>query len=206
MGDQTTVAEVIKELGRASPLEVLQLCFQREGLDITDHLLQHADDLDFVQDTLVASGSSRELNPILNGVLAGFNRRRRYKRFKYGHCNMELVRLRFASTASDEDSDLRAAEALANKRNNTTKTQSKKTRYPTLCNYFQRPNGCRLSWCRCAHRCAICNSFGHGAVSCRNRRSGAHSASDRLRRDDEVSEKPNEEKPPNPRFRRARAA
>ena len=115
LGDQTTVAEVIKELGSASPLEVLQLCFGRKECDVTEHLIQHADNLDFVQDTLVATGATLQLNPVLNGMLAGFNRRRRYKRFKYGHCNMELDRLRFADTATPKDSDLLASEVTANK-------------------------------------------------------------------------------------------
>ena len=73
---------------------------------MAEQLLQHADDLDFVQDTLTASGSSLQLNPLLNGVLAGFNRRRRHQRFKYGHRTLEFDRLRFAQTASDLDSDL----------------------------------------------------------------------------------------------------
>ena len=73
-------------------------------------MLQHADDLDFVQDVLCASGDSLEVNPILNGVLAGFNRRRRYSRFKYGHHTMELDRLRFEHTISEKDSDLQATE------------------------------------------------------------------------------------------------
>ena len=138
LGDQVTVADFLKELGRASPLEVLQLCFGKKDFDVSEYAIQHADDLDFVQDTLTTTGSSVELNPVLNGVLAGFNRRRRHNRFKYGHCNLELDRLRFASTASPKDSDLCASEVVSHKGSqNEGNTSSRRTRYQLLCNYFQ---------------------------------------------------------------------
>ena len=110
LGQQMSTAEFLKQLGRAPPIEVLQFCFGSNGYDVMESMLQHADDLDFVQDVLCATRDSLELNPILNGVLAGFNRRRRYNRFKYAHHTLELDRLRFEHTISENDSDLQATD------------------------------------------------------------------------------------------------
>ena len=66
LGMVMPVAEVIKALGNAPPLAVLKLCFGTKKYDFADHLLQHADDLDFVQDTLSATCSSLQVNPTLN--------------------------------------------------------------------------------------------------------------------------------------------
>ena len=121
LGTMGTMAELLKNLSRAPALSVLQLCFGDRNADFADQLLQHADNLDFVQDVLSATGNSAELNPILNGVLAGFNRRRRYRRFKYGHHSLDIDRLRFASTKSANDNDFCASEILSmkkEKRNN----------------------------------------------------------------------------------------
>ena len=136
LGTQATMAEFIKQLGRASPLAVLKLCFGTDKYDFPDCLLQLADDLDFTQDTLNAAGESLELNPVLNGVLAGFNRRRRYSRFKYGHHTLELDRLWFAHTVSEKDSDLFATEVKKNRK------AGKSTGFTTLCTFFQRAGGC----------------------------------------------------------------
>ena len=81
-GTQTTVAEVMKTLGKIPPLDVLHLCNRKLGDYVKDHLLQHGDDLDFVQDVLSATGGCSTLNPVLNGVLAGFTRRKTYGGFK----------------------------------------------------------------------------------------------------------------------------
>ena len=48
LGRVMPVAEVIKALGKAPPLAVLKLCYGAKTYDFADHLLQHADDLDFV--------------------------------------------------------------------------------------------------------------------------------------------------------------
>ena len=78
-------------------------------------MLQHAGDLDFTQDTVSATGNSLQLNPILNSVLAGFNRRKRHGQFKWGHQTLEFDRLRFAETASELDSDLKASDVTKKK-------------------------------------------------------------------------------------------
>ena len=105
LGTWTTVAEVLKVLGKIPPLSLLHLCNPEFGKYFSDHLLQRADDLDFVQDVLSATAKSKALNPILHSVAAGFGRRKIYKRFKYGQLNMHFDRLRFAETATLENND-----------------------------------------------------------------------------------------------------
>ena len=51
LGSQVTVAEFLKVMSSAPPLAILQLCYGSKGYNVSEHLLQHADDLDFVQDT-----------------------------------------------------------------------------------------------------------------------------------------------------------
>ena len=70
-------------------------------------MIQPADDLDFTQDVLTATGGNVEINPTLNAVLAGFARRKRSGRFKDGQLNLEFDRLRYASTVSPKDGDQR---------------------------------------------------------------------------------------------------
>ena len=189
-GTQTTVAEVVKRLGKFPPLSLISLCNKPLGEYIKEHLLQHGDALDFVQDILTATGGNLELNPILNGVLAGFTRRKKYGRFKCGQLNLDFDRLRFASTITPKDSDLCAKEVTAKSNNERS-----------LCRHFQKQFGCSFGTsCRFSHRCAICNAAGHGAFLCRSRRSadaeGISTAS---------GTRPRRERPPNPRFRRSRA-
>ena len=203
LGTVITVAEFLKLLGQMSPLAVLQLCFGHESFDFPIHLLQHADDLDFVQDTLTATGASSELNPILNGVLAGFNRRKRYNRFKFGQYNLELDRLRYATTTSENDSDKLATEVTAGKVSRVKRTiagnRNRGTSTP-WCRFFQRPTGCRRQTCNFVHKCVICASPEHGATGCSVRRSSMVQ-----------QHAPNilatipPERPPNPRHRRGRA-
>ena len=186
-------------MGRASPLAVLKLCFGTDKYDFPDCLLQLADDLDFTQDTLNAAGESLVLNPVLNGVLAGFNRRRRYSRFKYGHHTLELDRLRFAHTVSEKDSDLFATEVKKNRK------AGKSTGFTTLCTFFQRAGGCSQNNCLFSHKCSICSKPNHGAVDCFSRRQNGNRTKKRQdpkTREDTMQEP---EKPPHPRFRRARA-
>ena len=84
MGDHMTVAQVLKQLSTAPPLDVLRLCNRKIGSLISTNLNQHAEDLDFTQDVLSTAGNHDELNPTMHAVIAGFNRRRVFGRFKCG--------------------------------------------------------------------------------------------------------------------------
>ena len=144
LGRQATVAELIKELGQVSPLALLQLVYGHKTFDFPGHLLQHADDLNFLQDTLSAAAGSSELNPMVNAVLASFNRRRRYQRFKIGQCNLDLDKIKFAKTATEQDEDARAT---------TPKTRDKSTTTPESKNPRAK-----------AHRRSAYSSKGMGVV------------------------------------------
>ena len=196
MGIWTTVAELLKIFAKIPPLSLLHLCNPDFGKYVTEHLLQHGDDLDFVQDILSAVGSSKELNPILNSVLAGFGRRKRQGRFKCGQLNLHFDRLRFAETATPEDNDMMAKDL--------TKKTPQQQRIPdhlNICKFFQKPGGCRFSSsdCRFVHRCVICNMTNHGAITCYTRTNSSGPEPARRR------ESQRQERPPNPRFRRGRA-
>ena len=205
LGTRLSAAEFIKRLSRAAPLAVLRLFHGHLKYDFSDQMLQHAEDLDFVQDVLTASGNTIQLNPILNGVLAGFNRRRRHSRFKYGNQSLELDRLRFAQTASERDSDLYATvvESSRTKSKRTYKSTQHETGFKSsgaICRFFQKTQGCWRNKCSYSHRCVICNKTGHGAVNCFGRQ--------KLKEEDNLPrEEPtrSQERPPKPRTRRARA-
>ena len=141
-------------------------------------------------------------------MLAAFNRRRRYNRFKYGHQSLELDRLKFVHTISKKDSDLHVTEVKdcrGGGKPKKKKTWGSETRYSTTCSFFQQKGGCFMRSCKYSHKCAVCHRFGHGAIDCYNRRykdktenRGSESKREGERRTDR-------ETPPNPRFRRARA-
>ena len=200
LGTQSTVCELIKKFGKLAPLTLLKICYGHRSFDFAERLLQHAEDLDFVQDTLTATGVSPSINPIFNGVLAGFNRRRRHGRFKFGHYNLELDRLRYAFTATPRDSDLAAADVTKDNPKQSQSTSKKQYSARDPCWFFQRTAGCRRNPCPFTHKCMICNRPGHGAVDCQSRRN----REDR-RPETRETENSAHDRPPNPRSRRARA-
>ena len=106
------------------------------------------------------------MNPILNGVLAGFSRRR-YNRFKFGHHTLELDRLRFGRTAREKDSDLHATEVNEGPGtgNAGMRTRRNDLRLNTFCSIFQREIGCSFKNCHYAHQCLVCYKSGYGAIN-----------------------------------------
>ena len=199
LGSQISVAAILKILSQAPPLALLQLCHKDKDFNLPEHLLQHAADLDFVQDVITAIGNSTQLNPVMNGILAGFNRRRRFNRFNYGNRTLEFDRLRFANTASELDGDQHAME-VGGKKKKKDSGKTKDSYYSgAICRFYQRKNGCYRKKCIYSHRCILCDKAGHGAIDCpSNRRESEESTS----RDQTTRSR---ERPPNPRTRRARA-
>ena len=163
---------------------------------MSNHLHQHRDDLDFVQDFLKETGRSKELNPILNSVLAGFGRRRRHGRFKCGQLNMHFDQLRFADTKTQKDDD-RKVKDLVEKTLHKTSSFSNSL---SICRYFQQRQGCRFGSrdCRFAHKCSICNMPIHRAITCYTREQS-------IRADPDPVGSEERRRPPNPRTRRERA-
>ena len=164
-------------------------------------MLQHADDLDFTQDIVTATGKSMQLNPILNGVLAGFNRRKRHGRFKWGNQTLEFDRMRFAETVSEMDSDFKATDIHKKKISKNAKLV-KGANSGAICRYFQREGGCRRQPCIYTHKCIVCERPSHGAVNCYSLQQAPNQKF--VSKVHEIRTK-SEERPPNPRTRRARA-
>ena len=195
LGTQLSAMEFLKIMSSLPPLALLRLCNQEVGDYVGAHLLRQAEDLDYVQSVISATGRTAVLNPMLNAVLAGFSRRKRVGKFTDGQHNLDFDRLRFAHTATARDNDLSAKEV--------EKKDQKQAPMRHPCWYFQKARGCFNSAqvCRFTHTCMLCRGTDHGAINCpqRNRtpRQTAEERSDRGAR---------RERPPNPRFRRARAA
>ena len=158
------VAETIRRLGQAPPMAVLKLCNRTTGEDISNKLVQHLDDLDFVQDVLTVTANQQELNPAMHGVIEGLGRRKTFQRFKSNNQGMDIDRLRFSHTATPKDSDLEANEVTAK----AQRTESRSTgTMQTYCCFFNRTRGCRYyNNCIYTHKCIICNRADHGASRC----------------------------------------
>ena len=209
-----SAAEFLKRMSRAPPIAVLQLWYGTEKFNVLESMLQHADDLDFTQDVLNASADALEVNPTLKGVLEGFNRRRRDKRFKFGHHTVELDGLRFAHTVGEKDSDLQATEIIHTRGSSRSgrRRRGSEERFIRICSYFQRQSVCSQRTCRYAHRCSVCNKLGHGAINCYQRRFGGNvekkirwtgrQAESKGERDIQPQEN---DRPPHSRSRRSRA-
>ena len=82
------VSETIRRLGQAPPMAVLKLCNRATGENISSKLIQHLDDLDFVQDALSVTSNHQELNPTLHGVIEGLSRRKTFHRLKHNQQGM----------------------------------------------------------------------------------------------------------------------
>ena len=162
--------------------------------------MQHADDLDYVQELLTSLGERTELNPSMNAVVEAFMRKRFTGRFKRAGQSVELDTLLHSSSKTVNDTD----EEVRKKR-----TEFKST---SLCYSFQ--NGtCQYANCRFRHACGICNSNAHGSNSCmishRNLPYGNRKADTMKQRPSYKRFRgngvPEVDRPPHPRYRRNRA-
>ena len=115
--------------------------------------MQHAVDLDYVQELITSLGKRTELNPSMNAVVEAFMRKRFTGRFKRGEQSVELDTLLHSSSRTTYDAD----EEVGKKR-----TDFKSS---SLCHFFQ--NGtCQYPNCRFQHICGICKSNMHGSNLC----------------------------------------
>lgn len=193
--DSMTVSQVLKKLGGLPPLTILKLCNKELGDFVMDSLLQHSDDLDFVQNVLDVNGLHSALTPTLHAVLDGFSRRRNYGSFKHNQQSIAMDILRFAHLASPKDRDA----VSRNKRNR----QSIGGELRRMCKFFQRHDGCRINNCQFEHKCIICEGKSHGAVNCRDRLKGVAPLK-HCRKDEEREKKRWKSVPPTSRRRRSR--
>ena len=199
LGTTSTVGDLLKQLGTAPPLAILQLCNAEVGKFLKDNMVRQSENLDFVQDML-SVGAHPELNPAKFTLLEGFNRHRNLGRFKFGHQPVDVDRLRFAHTASATDHD---RFALSTSRTNSRNT----TRSTAECHYYQRRIGCvNTSGCKFLHKCVICGNRSHGAADCESRRTNAGGTRTGARYRGRNSDNDRDPSvPPDPRRRRGRA-
>ena len=57
-------------------MEVIKFVNREKGEQLTKVLLQHADDLDYLQDLMNSLSKKGSLNPSLNAVIQAYSRRR----------------------------------------------------------------------------------------------------------------------------------
>ena len=188
-----TAAQFIKALGKASPMEILNLCRPELGAWLGEALLQQADDFDFIQNVLTANGEYPELNPTLGAVNDAFMRRKVSNRFKSLQHSFELDRVRHSQVKEPLDTDKQKGEVKG-------ENEPKKRRMNYYCRFFQK-GSCHFDKCRFRHVCTMCKSSRHGSAQC-TRRPSARPRGEESRA---ASNSPREA-PPNPRSRRDRAA
>ena len=85
-----TAGEFIKAIGKMSPLGILRMTDKKRWEVLSEKLLQHGDDLDYVQTLLNVLGDRTDINPAMNAVVDAFNRRRFTGRFKMANQSVEL--------------------------------------------------------------------------------------------------------------------
>ena len=149
-----------------------------------ERLLRHGDDLDFMQSLITSLGNRSELNPSLNAVHTAYTRRRFTGRFKNQSQSIEMDTLLHQDTKGTNDDDKMILQ---------TERQKKTAPGARLCILFQKGN-CTFSNCKFPHKCAVCDSYSHGAISCSKKElthKGVGSS--------------HKTKPPHPRYRRERA-
>ena len=79
-----------EKLAKASPLEILDFVKAPNRVRLTEALLRHADDLDYLQTLISSLGNRNELNPSMNAVCEAFSRRRFSGRFRRTGQTVEL--------------------------------------------------------------------------------------------------------------------
>ena len=78
-----------KAMCRAPILEVIGFLDKSKKEKVVESLLQHADDLDYLQQLVTSLGKRPELNPSLNAVIEASNRGRFYGRYKKDRQSVE---------------------------------------------------------------------------------------------------------------------
>ena len=176
-----------------SPLGILRLVDKSRFKEIYEMLLQHGDDLDYVQSLINLIGERSDVNPPMNAVSDAFNRRRFTRRFKQEGQSVELDALLNDNTKGDKDDDT-FVQRKTKKQSSTGGVQT--------CFLFQSAS-CHYQQCRYRHVCMKCQSTNHGSLACTavtpssNQQTRAQTTN--------PSTSSNSTRPPNARFRRDRA-
>ena len=195
LGSYGTAGEFMKALSKAPLLQILEVTNRLKHKEVQEKLLQHDEGLDYLQSLVTLAGNEPALNPAMNALNEAFTRRWCTGSFRSGERGIELDTLVHMSTKGEKDND------------DTIETQSitGTSQKQRPCFAFQNDN-CSRTRCRYLHECLMCGSSSHGASRCssnRRRRSRRSSERSSSRRDTNQCEE--KERPPHPRYRRARA-
>ena len=184
-----TAAHFSKALGQAPILDIIKFVDKEKGSQLTKLLLQHADDLDYLQELMSSLGKNESVNPSLNAVVTAYSRRRFNGLFKSEGQSVELDTLLHQSTKNAKDDD-----------NYTAQSSSRPS--DRICFRFQQ-GICNWTNCSFSHRCSLCTASTHGALSCPRLQQSEHPHRSSTSRDWNGSSQSS--RPPHPRFRRDRA-
>ena len=186
--DVGTAAQFSKALAQAPIMEGVKFASKEQEEKLTKVLLQHADDLDYLQDLISSIGKRTALNPSLNAVVQAFSRRRFGGLFKKEGQSVELDTLLQQHTITKKDKNPQGVISQTS---------------PRFCHKFQLG---RCTWRTCAfkHHCSICAALTHGASNCPKLGllQQLNSSNSWIAARDTTN---NTSRPPHPRFRRDRA-
>ena len=169
-------------------MEVIKFVNREKGEQLTKVLLQHADDLDYLQDLMNSLSKKGSLNPSLNAVIQAYSRRRFKGLFKSEGQSVELDTLLYQGTKSAKDDD----ELIGQKTPNSSSR---------FCFRFQHGT-CTWQACAFMHHCSLCMATTHGCLNCPRLRQSRRPARNMATA---TWNETTTTRPPHPRFRRDRA-
>ena len=188
-----TAAQFLKALRKAPLLQILEITNKQRYKEILGRVMQHDDDLDYLQTLLISANNEPAVNPTMNALNEAFARRWFSGRFRTAGRSIELDTIVHMCTKGEGDDDDKAQKQI--------KSDAK----PYPCFAFQHDN-CNKRQCRFSHKCMKCGSSSHGSDRCDSSRSSGSRRTRRASSDrgsTHTSTTPS--RPPHPRYRRDRA-
>ena len=70
-----TATQFLKALSKAPPLQILEITNHQKYKEVLEGILQHEDDLDYLQTLITSSNNEPALNPTMNALNEAFTRR-----------------------------------------------------------------------------------------------------------------------------------
>ena len=188
-----TAAQFLKALRKAPLLQILEVTNKQKYKEILGRVMQHDDDLDYLQTLLISANNEPAVNPTMNALNEAFTRRWFSGRFRTAGRSIELDTIVHMCTKGEGDDDDKAQKQIKSDAN------------PYPCFAFQHDN-CTKRQCRFSHKCMLCGSSSHGSDKCDSSRSSGSRRTQRTSSDrgsTHTSATPS--RPPHPRYRRDRA-
>ena len=190
-----TAAQFMKAIGKAPPLQILEVTNQQRYKKVLEGMRQHEDDLDYLQTLITSANSEPALNPTMNALNDAFTRRWFSGRFRTAGRGIEVDTIVNMNTKGEGDDD--------DKTQKQKKPEAEANSYPCFAFQYGR---CNKPQCRFSHKCIKCGSSSHGSDKCDSSRSSGYRRSQQRSPDGrETVTTTRADRPPHPRYRRARA-